>query len=106
MLNKYKFSYYAVKTLAEIPVTDKMVTLQKLLEGVSDAGLAVVDRRLLSKYEYNQFIRGTRKLVASGLIAEVDKRGVYLLNPEHIINPDLQEKMGEYWEGWKSQGLT
>jgi len=106
MFDKYKFSYYAVKTLAEIPVTDKMVTLQKLLEGVSDTGLAFVNRKLLTKYEYNQLIRGTRKLVASGLIAEVDKRGVYLLNPEHIINTDLQEKMVECWEGWKSQELT
>lgn len=106
MFDKYKFSYYAVKTLAEIPVTDKMVTLQKLLEGVSDAGLAFVNRKLLTKYEYNQFIRGTRKLVASGLIAEVDKRGVYLLNPEHIIHTDFQEKMVECWEGWKSQELA
>ena len=44
MTDRYKFSLYAVKVLAEIPVTDKMFTLQKLLEGVSDTGLALVDK--------------------------------------------------------------
>ena len=101
MTDGYKFSYYAVKKLAEIPVTDKMFTLQKLLEGVSDAGLALVDKKLLTKYEYNQFIRGIRKLVTSELVAEVDKRGVYLLNPKHITNTVTQEKLTAYWEELK-----
>ena len=101
MTDRYKFSYYAIKTLAEIPVTDKMFTLQKLLEGVSDTGLALVDKKLLTKYEYNQFIRGIRKLVTSEL-AEVDKRGVYLLNPKHITDTVTQEKLSVYWEELKS----
>ena len=102
MTDRYKFSYYAVKTLAEIPVTDKMFTLQKLLEGVSDTGLALVDKKLLTKYEYNQFIRGVRKLVTLELVAEVDKRGVYLLNPKHITDTVTQEKLSVYWEELKS----
>ena len=90
------------QTLAEIPVTDKMFTLQKLLDGVSDTGLALVDKKLLTKYEYNQFIRGIRKLVTSELVAEVDKRGVYLLNPKHITDTVTQEKLSVYWEELKS----
>ena len=102
MTDRYKFSFYAVKALAEIPVTDKMFTLQKLLEGVSDTGLALVDKKLLTKYEYNQFIRGIRKLVTLELVAEVDKRGVYLLNPKHITDKVTQEKLSVYWEELKS----
>lgn len=82
MTNRYKFSYYAVKELAEIPVTDKMFTLQKLLEGVSDTGLILVDKKLLTKYEYNQFIRGIRKLITSELVGEVDKRGGLCIQPK------------------------
>lgn len=102
MTDRYKFSLYAVKALTEIPVTDKMFTLQKLLEGVSDTGLALVDKKLLTKYEYNQFIRGIRKLVTLELVAEVDKRGVYLLNPKHITDTVTQEKLSVYWEELKS----
>ena len=101
MIDRYKFSYYAVKTLAEIPVTDKMFTLQKLLEGVSDTGLILVDKKLLTKYEYNQFIRGIRKLVTLELVGEVDKRGVYVFNPEHITDTVAQEKLIAYWEALK-----
>ena len=102
MTDRYKFSYYAVKKLAEIPVTYKMFTLQKLLEGVSDTGLALVDKKLLTKYEYNQFIRGIRKLVTSELVGEVDKRGVYVFNPKHITDAVTQDKLTVYWEELKS----
>ena len=102
MPDRFKFSYYALQKLIEIPVTDKQFTLQKLLDGTTDTGLSLVDKKLLTKYEYNQFIRGIRKLVTLELVAEVDKRGVYLLNPKHITDTVTQEKLSVYWEELKS----
>ena len=101
MPDRFKFSYYALQKLIEIPVTDKQFTLQKLLEGVTGTGLSLVDKKALTRYEYNQFIRGIRKLVSLELVAVVDKRGVYILNPEHITDAQTAEKTLVYWEELK-----
>lgn len=103
MPNRFKFSYYALQKLIEIPVTDKQFTLQKLLEGTTGTGLSLVDKKTLTKYEYNQFIRGIRKLVSLELVAVVDKRGVYILNPEHISDAQTVEKMLVYWKELKTE---
>ena len=103
MPNRFKFSYYALQKLIEIPVTDKQFTLQKLLEGFTDTGLSLVDKKLLTRYEYNQFIRGIRKLISAELVAVVDKRGVYVLNPEHITDATTSEKRLVYWRELKAE---
>lgn len=103
MPNRFKFSYYALQKLIEIPVTDKQFTLQKLLEGTTGTGLSLADKKTLTKYEYNQFIRGIRKLVSLELVAVVDKRGVYILNPEHISDAQTVEKMLVYWKELKTE---
>lgn len=103
MPNRFKFSYYALQKLIEIPVTVKQFTLQKLLEGTTGTGLSLVDKKTLTKYEYNQFIRGIRKLVSLELVAVVDKRGVYILNPEHISDAQTVEKMLVYWKELKTE---
>lgn len=103
MPNRFKFSYYALQKLIEIPVTDKQFTLQKLLEGTTDTGLSFVDKKTLTRYKYNQFIRGIRKLVSLELVAVVDKRGVYILNPEHIVDAQTAEKMLVYWKELKTE---
>ena len=103
MPDRFKFSYYALQKLIEMPVTDKQFTLQKLLEGTTDTGLSLVDKKVLTRYEYNQFIRGIRKLISLGLVAVVDKRGVYILNPEHIADAQTAEKMLVYWEELKAE---
>lgn len=101
MPDRFKFSYYALQKLIEIPVTDKQFTLQKLLEGTTDTGLSLVDKKALTRYEYNQFIRGIRKLVSLELVAVVDKRGVYILNPEHITDSQTADKILVYWKELK-----
>lgn len=101
MPDRFKFSYYALQKLIEIPVTDKQFTLHKLLEGTTGTGLSLVGKKLLTRYEYNQFIRGIRKLVSLELVAVVDKRGVYILNPEHISDAQTADKMLVYWQELK-----
>lgn len=103
MPDRFKFSYYALQKLTEIPVTDKQFTLQKLLEGTTDTGLSLVDKKTLTRYEYNQFIRGVRKLISVELVAVVDKRGVYVLNPEHITGEATSEKRLVYWKELKAE---
>lgn len=103
MPNRFKFSYYALQKLIEIPVTDKQFTLQKLLEGVTNTGLSLVDKKTLTRYEYNQFIRGIRKLISLELVAVVDKRGVYILNPEHITDTQTAERMLVCWQELKAE---
>ena len=104
MPDRFKFSYYALQKLIEIPVTDKQFTLQKLLEGTTDTGLSLVDKKALTRYEYNLFIRGVRKLVNLELVAVVDKRGVYILNPEHVTDVKTADKMRVYWQELKVEG--
>ena len=103
MYTEANFSGHALMILSAAPAADALFVVDLLLKNSNPLGMAHINTEGLTKYQYNQYLRGRRKLLQHDLMATVAKH-VYLLNPNHIFLVNADESCKDSWDAWKGDG--
>ena len=102
MYEEANFSGHALMVLSAAPATDALFVVDLLLKSSNHLGMAHIKTEGLTKYQYNQYLRGRRKLLQHDLMATIINH-IYLLNPNHILLANADESCKDSWDAWKGE---